>query len=78
MRKYEIIWIQLKKDKKCSITAPVRAHPRIIKAVKKEKYNDLRYKFDLAQVSKRARLVISREYSIIHFKLIESVGINDI
>jgi len=44
MRQYTPIWIALKKDKVVSITTNRRFHPRIIKAVSKEKWMDIGYK----------------------------------
>jgi len=47
-RVYYPIWEKLKADGTVSITANRLLHPRIIKAVKKEKWMDIMYKADLA------------------------------
>lgn len=44
MRKYQPAWEKLKKDGKLTIVAPVIVHPRIIKAIIKEKWNDAAFK----------------------------------
>ena len=46
-RQYYPIWSRLKQDGKVSVTAPRPLHPRIIKAVKKEKWLDIGYKIQL-------------------------------
>jgi hypothetical protein len=67
MRKYEPIWHKLKKEKQVSITANRLVHPRIIKAVIKEKYEDIAYK--LAIEPARARISYTRNNSILTFYL---------
>jgi hypothetical protein len=47
MRYYEPIWLRLKKNKVVQVTAPRPLHPRIIKAVVKEKWLDLGFKLEL-------------------------------
>lgn len=54
MRQYEPIWIRLKslplseaRTKGVSVTANRALHPRIIKAVKKEKWLDIPYKISI-------------------------------
>ena len=77
-RQYEPIWDQLKVQGKCRIAAPQPLHKRIIKAVVKEKYNDVGYKFLLSETGKTARLSYSRKNSEITFKLTVTVGVDDI
>jgi len=48
LRQYEPIWIALKDRGYCRISAPVPLHPRIKKAVIKEKYNDVAWKLTLS------------------------------
>jgi len=50
MRQYQAIWDRIKRNNTASIVAPVHKHPRIIKAVAKEKYMDDGYKLQLAEV----------------------------
>lgn len=56
VRKYESIWIQLKDKSHCAITAHHRLHPRIIKAVVKEKYEDREFKFVCDERCKSVRI----------------------
>lgn len=44
MRKYQVIWEKIKKDKHCTVVAPAIVHARILKAVIKEKYMDSAFK----------------------------------
>jgi hypothetical protein len=86
MRQYEPIWGKLKSlspqdasSKGISISAIPKLHPRIIKAVKKEKWLDAAYKLSLYHSSgKTATLVVSRNNSILTFKLAFSLSIIDV
>ena len=78
MRQYEPIWNILKLKGVCEITAPKPYHRRIIKAVIKEKYKDLAYKLELSDVHKRATLEYTCDNSIIKFKLVKSIGTDDL
>lgn len=69
MRQYEPVWIHLKNTGECKITAPRPLHPRIIKAVKKEKYMDDGFKFLCNEEDKHAVMDIVRTGSIITFSL---------
>lgn len=55
----------------CSCGVNKALHPRIIKAVKKEKYNDVAFKLNLLDESppKIAVLSVKRTAGILHFKL---------
>lgn len=85
-RLYQPIWDRLKslpqkeaKEKGITITAPSALHPRIIKAVKKEKWMDIGYKMMLLEnEDKEATLVPIRRTSMITFKLVFSIGIKDL
>jgi hypothetical protein len=46
MRKYESIWLQLKRNGTCTLIANPALHARIKKAVTKEKYYDTSYKLE--------------------------------
>jgi hypothetical protein len=45
MRQYQRIWAALKAHKKAVCVSPQSNHERIFRAVRKEKYNDLGFKF---------------------------------
>ena len=75
-RKYQAIWEALKKEGSCVVTAAPPFHPRIIKAVIKEKYNDLGYKLLLEEAGiPWARISYSRQNSLIRFKLSKGIGL---
>lgn len=67
MREYEPIWIALKQHGKVSLTANRLLHPRIIKAVTKEKWQDLAFKLDIEP--KIAILSHHANHSILTFVL---------
>lgn len=67
MRKYESIWIKLKKEKQVSLTANRLLHPRIIKAVIKEKWGDVGYKVQIEPA--HARLSYTIKHSVLTFYL---------
>lgn len=71
LRQYAPIWITLKKSGYCRIAAPRGVHKRIIKAVSKEKYGDVGYKYELYEIAKRAELEVKRSNSMIEFKLLK-------
>lgn len=78
MRKYQPIWDELKKNKTASIQAAVELHPRIIKAVSKEKYQDEGYKFLLAEAHKDAVINNRAKEEVLTFTLsfvISGVGL---
>ena len=77
-RKYQDIWEALKATGTCSIAAPRPLHARILKAVVKEKYNDLGYKVLLAETSQKATVTHVRNGSTIRFILTKSIGTEDI
>lgn len=53
-------------------------HRRIIKAVIKRKYVDVGFKFLVGERGKRAKLFYKREGSIIEFKLVYTLGVEDL
>jgi hypothetical protein len=67
MREYQPIWIALKRDKAVSITANRLLHPRIIKAVTKEKWMDMGFKIQCDPLY--AKLHVSAKNSVLTFKL---------
>lgn len=76
MRQYQPIWEGLKKTGKCRITAPIPLHPRIIKAVQKEKYQDFAFKLELSDATKWAQLEHVITGSVISFVLTVYNGAN--
>lgn len=79
MRQYERIWEQLKLKKEVSITANRLLHPRILKAVVKEKWKDVGYKIQIEP--RRAILSHSAHHSVLTFKLelkLDYVTVKDI
>lgn len=77
-RKYQPIWEELKLTNTCKIVVHKSLHKRIIKAVIKEKYNDIKFKLFLADKGKKAILTHSKVYSVIEFYLSISIGEGDI
>jgi hypothetical protein len=71
MRKYEPIWHQLKSHGIVSITANRLSHPRIIKAVIKEKYGDVGYKVSIEPA--RAKLTYTCNHAILTFYLTKTI-----
>lgn len=72
MRQYEPIWLQIKLDSHCEISAHRAFHRRIIKAVVKEKDMDLGYKLECTERYPPVQATIKTERvgSIIKFRLI--------
>jgi hypothetical protein len=80
-RKYERIWIEIKKHGYCKIkpaSLSLALFARIKKAVIKEKYNDLSFKFE--QDDRRVKLEVTRDSTtgIISFKLHKGLGMEDV
>ena len=55
-RMYEPIWEKLKAERKVTLAVPEKLQPRVIKAIQKEKYNDIAYKIELSEEDKEAEL----------------------
>lgn len=72
MRKYQAIWEELKKTMVCCLSADERHHPRIIKAVFKERDKDLAWKLERAESQTRFRLKASSNQAQLVFQLIPS------
>lgn len=75
MRKYEPAWNQLKKQKILRITAAAHLHPRIYKAIRKEKDLDTIYKYELSESGEKA--ILSSQSSglilVIHMRVVTSL-----
>lgn len=80
MRKYEPIWIDLKKKKFVRIAAHPALHRRIIKAVIKEKDMDIGFKFELSEVRQKAKLGYRKVHSEIQFflQVVKKIGLEDL
>ena len=69
---YEPIWITLKADRKCRITAPIALHKRIIKAVMKRKNLDIAYKLEREESGYKDEIAYVCNQSTVTFSLKES------
>jgi predicted GTPase len=77
MRKHEHLWNLLKESTKMpasqakgiSVRAQPKAHPRIIKAIIKEKYNDVGFKLSEVSTHKKFRLAKRSEGNVLTFWL---------
>ena len=69
-RKYYAIWKQLKETGRATVAAPKPFHRRIIRAVSKEKYQDLVWQFEMSEAGTRKKLAYSTNASMIRFKLV--------
>jgi len=78
VRKYSPIWLALKKAHKVAISVPRPYHKRVIKAVVKEKYGDLEYKFELGERGKKAKISYTVRGAIITFNLNHTLGVEDL
>ena len=76
VRTYGLPWHQLKRDKRVRLTANRLLHPRIIKALQKEKWLDLGYKIEISP--KIAIMTFRSEGSILTFELEERVPISEL
>ena len=76
MRMYEPIWKELKSKGICSIRAAPAAHKRIIKAVIKEKYNDITFKVEMEERSLKLEIEVDKD--VIHFMLKKSISYQDL
>ena len=71
MRLYEPIWQELKQKGTAKLTANRVLHRRIIKAVIKEKWLDIAYKYQI--YPQHCRVEYERSNSIITFRLVRYV-----
>lgn len=75
-RMYQPIWERMKSQGSCAVTAHPALHPRIIKAVIKEKYNDLGFKMLLDEAGiPWARISYRKDQSLIYFSLRKGIGL---
>jgi hypothetical protein len=82
MRMYEESWITLKKSRsepqRIKIAAHTKLHPRIFKAICKEKDMDTVFKFTLSENCQRAKLVKKSEGHTLIVTLVKSLGLDDL
>lgn len=67
MRKYQPLWLQLKKNNHAAVAAHVAFHARIIRMVSKEKDMDVGYKLLCSEQGKVAKLKIETQGSRVRF-----------
>ena len=72
MRQYEPVWLEIKLNGYCSISAHRVYHRRIIKAITKEKDKDLGYKLECTERYPPVQAILksSRSGSVIKFSLL--------
>ena len=79
LRQYEPAWLAIKQNPNpptgkfsCELSAHKAHHPRIIKAVVKEKDMDVGYKLECSEMKppQRSRLRVTTSGSIIRFRLL--------
>jgi len=73
MRQYEPVWLEIKLNGFCNISAHRAYHKRIVKAITKEKDMDLGYKLECTEAYPPIRTLLyhKREGSIIKFRLVK-------
>lgn len=76
MRKYQPIWLAIKKDHTARLAAPVTKHRQIILAVRKEKTGDIAWKLENLENKKRFRLLDEVDGKVITFKLVAATLIS--
>lgn len=76
--RYLPIWLKLKRDKKCDVTAPPQFHIRIIKAVKKRRDKDTAFLYQLAESGHKHFIKFRIEGTVIHFSLRIELSINSL
>lgn len=71
MRKYQPVWEQIKANGICELSAHRLHHPRIVKAVTKEKDMDILYKLENLELSPPIVAIMhsSRKGSVITFTI---------
>lgn len=70
MRKYQPIWLAIKKEHTARLAAPVTKHRRIILAVIKEKCYDIAWKLENLEAKKRYKLKITPDGKVLTFTLV--------
>lgn len=70
MRQYQRAWEALKEHRQVSLKAPADTHDRILRAVRKEKNNDIPYKVECSISGNSYQMNHKREGDIISFTLV--------
>ena len=78
MRQYQPLWNRIKEKGVASVAAPKFLHPRIVKAVSKEKWMDTVFKWQLGENCQIAILTHKSEMNKLTFFLTKSVGLDDL
>jgi hypothetical protein len=85
MRMYEPAWIELKKKGRVRLAVPRPLHRRVIKAILKEKNQDLAYKLEMLEKKTRLKITYEQQDSVItiilnksHRSFLSSVCASDI
>lgn len=78
MRTYQTIWNKIKTTGTCAITALPKLHPRIIKAVVKEKWMDTGYKLAAQERRELNKLQYKVEGNKIIFTLTTTIDISQL
>ena len=76
MRKYQPIWLAIKKEGTARLAAPLSKHRQIILAVRKEKTGDTPWKLENLEAGKRWKLVEVVEGKVITFSLVPATLIS--
>jgi hypothetical protein len=69
MRKYQAIWEQIKKDNIATVACAVPMHNRIVNGVRKEKKNDVGFKYLMSENNKKCKLIDISDGDLIKFSL---------
>lgn len=72
LRQYSPIWEQIKRDGYCEVAAHRAHHPRIRKALRKEKDLDLGYKLECSEANPPIKAVVrvTQLGSVLRFRLV--------
>jgi len=76
MRKYQPIWLAIKKDHTARLAAPLTKHRQIILAVRKEKTGDTPWKLENLEAGYRYKLVHEIDGKVITFNLVPATLIS--
>jgi len=71
-RQYEPAWIELKKKGMIRLAVPAGLHRRVIKAILKEKYLDVGYRFEMLEQRVRLRIEYRSQGNVVYMYLIKS------
>lgn len=78
MRKYEELWLQIKKTNSASLLADPSMHYRIVKALTKEKRRDLSFNLSVTELGKTSWLSNDSQGERLTFTLNISINVEDL